>query len=444
MIALALRFQAGQYHATPWGTHVNEGAVEWPPSCWRLLRALASSWHRTAPDVGAESVTALLDALAGPPSYRLPDAVPGHTRHYMPGGGHRRDAGREGLDQSLVLDAFLDLDPTDPLLAVWDVSLQADELDLLRRLAASVTYVGRAESWCDVEVVEEPDADVGVRPVNGREVTDGNHVVRLLVPDRPLDLGALEVTTGTLQSGRQKRRDPPGASWVHYMMPPPRTRPVPRRPARSSRPPAQAVLWALDGRPPPLLTAVGSVVREARAALRLRATERTGELHLLAYPSDAASRPARIDRLALWAEGGLDERDLERACRLGPFTSGEATGPLVPLLLGFGSPAELGGPLFGPARVWRSITPLTLSSPVRLRDRGQEDGASVEDLIRAVLPDGRVPRSLGPTVGPARWLDFGQRGGALGVRVEYPEPVEGPMIASRQPPGLGLFLGEQC
>jgi CRISPR-associated protein Csb2 len=37
---LRLRFPGGRYHATPWGHHVNEGQVEWPPSPWRLLRAL--------------------------------------------------------------------------------------------------------------------------------------------------------------------------------------------------------------------------------------------------------------------------------------------------------------------------------------------------------------------------------------------------------------------
>ncbi len=40
MIVLELRFPAGRFHATPWGRHVNEGAVEWPPSPWRLMRAL--------------------------------------------------------------------------------------------------------------------------------------------------------------------------------------------------------------------------------------------------------------------------------------------------------------------------------------------------------------------------------------------------------------------
>jgi CRISPR-associated protein Csb2 len=40
MLCFELRFPGGRYHATPWGTHVNEGQIEWPPSPWRLARAL--------------------------------------------------------------------------------------------------------------------------------------------------------------------------------------------------------------------------------------------------------------------------------------------------------------------------------------------------------------------------------------------------------------------
>jgi len=34
---LVLTFPWGRYHANPWGRHVNEGAVELPPSPWRPL-----------------------------------------------------------------------------------------------------------------------------------------------------------------------------------------------------------------------------------------------------------------------------------------------------------------------------------------------------------------------------------------------------------------------
>src|SRR5690606_34470106 len=39
MPTVLVEFPGGRYHAPPWGHHVNEGQIEWPPCPWRLLRA---------------------------------------------------------------------------------------------------------------------------------------------------------------------------------------------------------------------------------------------------------------------------------------------------------------------------------------------------------------------------------------------------------------------
>ena len=41
----------GRYHANPWDRAVNEGASEWPPSPWRILRALVATWYTRWPDL---------------------------------------------------------------------------------------------------------------------------------------------------------------------------------------------------------------------------------------------------------------------------------------------------------------------------------------------------------------------------------------------------------
>ena len=82
MIVLSLQFPAGRFHGTPWGRHVNEGAVEWPPSPWRLLRALLATWHAKASEIREDTVRRLLDRLAeAPPAFTLPRSSLGHTRH---------------------------------------------------------------------------------------------------------------------------------------------------------------------------------------------------------------------------------------------------------------------------------------------------------------------------------------------------------------------------
>ena len=85
MIALSVRFLAGRFHATPWDRHVNEGVPEWPPSPWRIVRALVATWRRTLPDLSQEQIEPILRELANkPPEFVLPVASTGHSRHYMP------------------------------------------------------------------------------------------------------------------------------------------------------------------------------------------------------------------------------------------------------------------------------------------------------------------------------------------------------------------------
>ena len=64
MIAISLHFLTGRFHATPWGHHVNEGVAEWPPSPWRLLRALMATFYRVSPpDVTTEHLQGILNAI---------------------------------------------------------------------------------------------------------------------------------------------------------------------------------------------------------------------------------------------------------------------------------------------------------------------------------------------------------------------------------------------
>ncbi|HEY5953783.1 MAG TPA: type I-U CRISPR-associated protein Csb2, partial [Terrimicrobiaceae bacterium] len=114
MIALGLRFLAGRFHATPWGRHVNEGANEWPPAPWRLLRSLIAAWKsRLDDDISRDDAEAILRTLAEPPEFHLPSAGAGHTRHYMP--WFKKGPG----DKTLVFDAFVALPPESEVIALW-------------------------------------------------------------------------------------------------------------------------------------------------------------------------------------------------------------------------------------------------------------------------------------------------------------------------------------
>lgn len=151
--ALEIRFLAGRYHATPWGRHVNEAAVAWPPEPWRLLRGLVAVWHRKADhDRFPEPVlAALVEGLSQAlPRYRLPPGTHAHLQHYMPIPKGRSET------TTLVYDGFLRLDPETPLIVHWpDVRLAAEPRALFAHLAERLGYLGRAESWAEARSVDE-------------------------------------------------------------------------------------------------------------------------------------------------------------------------------------------------------------------------------------------------------------------------------------------------
>ena len=110
MLAISLTFPAKRFHATPWGRQVNEGAVEWPPSPWRLLRSLVAVWHHKFPDVTEPEIRDLVERLTPPPLFCLPSAAQGHTRHYMP---------LVSGEKTKVFDTFVAVEPDEAVVAVW-------------------------------------------------------------------------------------------------------------------------------------------------------------------------------------------------------------------------------------------------------------------------------------------------------------------------------------
>jgi CRISPR-associated protein Csb2 len=186
MPTLLLRFPGGRYHATPWGYHVNEGQIEWPPSPWRLLRALIACGYatlgwKTVPPVGRR----LIEALAGMlPTYRLPSASPAHSRHYMPLG--ILDKGREKT--ALVFDTWANVGDG-AMVIKWDCMLDDEARDLFSDLADRLGYLGRSESWVDAQAISDdcslPPGDAAYPHVEGHNPGPGWEQVSLMAAEEP-------------------------------------------------------------------------------------------------------------------------------------------------------------------------------------------------------------------------------------------------------------------
>ncbi len=157
MPTLILRFPGRRYHATPWGHHVNEGQIEWPPSPWRLLRALIATgyatlqWSGDGPPAVARSLIEKLASVL--PRYRLPPAAGAHSRHYMPLAKLKN--GRE--DTTLVFDTWAQVDDGE-LVVSWDIALTDEETLLLSELAERLGYMGRSESWVMARLAKPNEA----------------------------------------------------------------------------------------------------------------------------------------------------------------------------------------------------------------------------------------------------------------------------------------------
>src|ERR1700681_2435597 len=149
MLLIEFTFPAGRYHATAWGRHVNEGVPEWPPSPYRLVRALYDAWKRKRPEWEEPRVNSLLSTLSSaPPLYRLPDATVSHTRSFL------SKNEEDPQSKTLIFDGFVVLSPRSTVLMGWpEAALDVRASNDLDKLLSVLNYLGRSESWIEARVV---------------------------------------------------------------------------------------------------------------------------------------------------------------------------------------------------------------------------------------------------------------------------------------------------
>lgn len=400
MLAISFRFPGRRYHATPWGRHVNEADVSWPPEPWRLLRGLLATWHRKghvnhcSHDLLQSLIYRLAEHL---PVYELPAAVLAHSRHYMPDG-----AGKP----SLVFDAFARMTAGATLVVAWpDVRLPPEEEALLICLLTDMGYLGRAESWVEAELMPSWSGPGNCFPEQEGAEDDGDwELVSLLAPisagaydawlagyrdalknlqNREQSkvnatlpnslLAALQQESGDLRQTGWSR--PPGARKVAY-----RRRADCFRPQRGYRgtvtvgesSPTTA-RFALMGHPLPLLEDAVKVGERFRWALMGKSRWEYGEQnispvfsghglpadnrhgHAFFLPEDGDG-DGRIDHLLLYAPMGLQERD-RHILGLLQEVRGEEESNWPVFLEGIFHQPPVQSTLQGKSRDWVSITP---------------------------------------------------------------------------------------
>jgi CRISPR-associated protein Csb2 len=461
---LAIRFPLGRYHANPWDRAVNEGACEWPPSPWRLLRALVATWYTRWPDLPVPVLEALLDSLGDPPSYQTPAAVPGHTRHYLPDLAHRK--GETG-HTDLTLDPFLSVQPDDDLFVRWDGELSQEQRQVLGKLAELLPYLGRAESVCEARLLAaDPELDASW----WRPSADGG-TSRLLAPTRPVSRVALEATTEDVR--RRRRTIPEGARWVSYTAPA-RVSAETQAPARDAGG-VEAIRYAVMGNVPMNLTHGVLLADEAHRIVG-KNLERAGlpeakrqeifgskgastdhaHAHWLALPSE--EKPLSVVSLVVWVPTGLPAEAVAAVISL-PEMSGWRGGyevkglpPVRLLFQAAGTIEQVAPELCGPSQWWRSLTPYL---PVRHRKRESLEEFLTADVaaelryrtcpaasVSLIEPEPRLPDRW--ALGFRRYRmgeTMAERRPGLGLRLEFEERVAGPLLLGQLSHfGYGIFV----
>lgn len=463
MIGIRLSFPSGRYHATPWGRHVNEAVPEWPPSPWRLLRSLIAVWKRKFPELKADIVESTLRKLAVLPQFVLPPASTGHTRHYMPWFKKGPD------DRTLVFDTFVALPKDASIQVVWpQAELNPAQRGVLETLLRGLNFLGRAESWCQADLLSENPAPVNCQPLDNQSLPDNSEIVRVLCPDpdtafsgdhvvniesvshgrgknkvteerhtSPYD-PAWNLCIETLKLHKEKWSDPPGSQWVRYLRPKDcfQVRPANNRQLRSQQRRFQVARYALDSTVLPMITETLPVAEQARRALmgnygRLNrdadgekgrsptfsGKDREGRkrldphVHAFYLPTDEDG-DGRLDHLTVYAEEGYGPGELnalDQLDRLHSAERGAAEHPLRVVLVGVGHGDDYRpGPL-AESRVWVSSTPfLAPRHPKRKGEEARFWCSRSQDELDSARQDGRQIKQH-VLADQAGWLEWALR-----------------------------------
>jgi len=471
MPVIEIQFPAGRFHATPWGRHVNEGAVEWPPSPWRILRALIATWHlKVSPEEAPEPMMReVIQALTSRlPTFQLPPATAAHLRHFMPDGAATHKENKQvtfGPGKDKVFDTFIHA--AGPLRVKWEVALTPDQRRVLGLLCERLGYFGRAEGLVEAKLLADDAAfaaNARLLPQN-EPVPPAYELVRLLAaqsneafhqwratlaataapanaapkakakkaarknvgPKLPADLfEALHADTGDLQAAGWIL--PPGAQLADYVrredcfdLAPVRPQPRLRRPTVARFAVASAVL--------PRITRAVSVAERVHQALVARFKDgpapavftglgpdgkpQAGHRHAFIFCEANGARDV-VTHVTVFARDGFDtpaRRALESLQRVW----GHGGHDLQLVLLGFGDTHTFSDcRLFAASRVWRSLTPFV---PTR-HPKAHRDGRPKLDAsgwpigspphdLRRLLAEASLP--LPPKVEPIEAIPVGSR-----------------------------------
>ncbi|MDB5967573.1 MAG: CRISPR-associated protein Csb2 [Hydrocarboniphaga sp.] len=430
MLTLRLTFPWGRYYAHPWGlnpTRLRE--AEWPPSSWRLLRALTSGWFRAnSGHAPTSELLSLLEKLGR----ELPDIAVGpvafsQTVHWQPNFGAADKDARAAATYKRTRHENHFAATASPVVFCWkNLALDERQRSLLGDILPHVSYFGRAESLCNLELTDG-DNFPGVgwcRPClsNGEPIRRIAENCRDVFCPDPRNFQAADLWS------RRSRRDgldpsaapphlvedllahqplPDGGRWVSYEMSAGWPGRWVVRIAKSARPKASRspapriahyLRFSLQCRiPVPLKFTVplADMFRERALAHHRSANSDSNSFALSGHnrPEDVEGehqhafylplgtdrvRSDSLNELHVWCPYGFTQAEVEALMRVHRLDWGSGKHPLKPVLMAIGNTVAEGCPISigqNSSRIWRNSTPFV---PPRYFYTGNLHGAKLK------------------------------------------------------------------
>ena len=475
MLAIEFQFPAGRYHATPWGRNVNEGEVEWPPSPYRLTRAMVDTWKRKKSLWPEERVLPLLKALSVPPVFHLPPASAAHTRSFLSSNK------KNPTKKQLIFDAFIVLERNKKVVMGLDCELTSVSVEYLDELLSEMNYLGRSESWVQATVA----GDISEREWNCVPATDDHYLqsgdnvqVACLLPSEEYeDLPYQPESTSWLRAICMSTKElllkgwsnPPAMRWMDYIRPEGALRPKPLKQfsplkarfccatyalysevlprVQDTVPFAERIRTYLMGIHKRVMGDNPAAVSRLFSGKEADGTPMKDHRHAFIQPLDADG-DGRLDHSIVYADEAFDSSELTALDRLS-FVWQSQRRPDMNLVLTSLS-AEKPKMI---ARKWVSVTPFVTSRHYR-KGRGTFDEWLRSEVIKECsfhnLPKPAtiewIPNML-TNRRPIRWAEFVRNRKnsnplpGYGCILKFDDAVSGPFtIGSACHFGLGLFM----
>ena len=450
-------------------------------------RAIISVWKQSHSHLTDDIVWPILQKLNSVfPSYYLPDASVSSTQHYLPLNSKNKT--------TLIVNAFVVIGQN-PIYIIWnDIELTDEETKILDDILKSMNYFGRAESWCNISIVDHGVPAPNCLPLVGDIDSTKDEIVNILLPKKTAiftdlsknnispkeHLNSITVTTKQLHD--QNYKDPPGGQWISYAKP---LTDINKKTSSKANDPPKNLSWiryAIVGSVRPSIKntlRIGDIARTA--CMSIYGKKHNGGVSETFSGKDFHGKPLKghkhafylptyelqnkeLDHLTILAKNAFTQNELDVLFHLNKLYKYNVC-DIDLVFQDCGSIDNLPDiPILRKSKIWRSATPLILSRHIKYRRRSTDNPIIIDgpkeqiskELRNRYMLDHKIKsidifdqkHITGTNVQPFDFYIYRSHG-SIGsnktytARLEFTEPVQGPItLGYGSHFGLGLFLPE--